>query len=252
MRRTLLLLLLCWFSQANAAPLELSTLGQSATKGKYDPADTARPGVCIEIIQALMHVDPDLKISGQNQLKPLPEVEAALTEGRIDLFVGLIRTPEREAKFDFLEPKVFSFQHKIAVKAADKGLKIASFDDLRKLDGTIATTQGTAYVAFLEKQGGLKIDAGSKDPASILKKLTLGVNNVRFYYQADLNLIDYIAEANLKDLVVILPHSFKDDAQYLAVSKQLAAPARKRLVAALEKLDKSGELKRIYARYVPD
>jgi ABC-type amino acid transport substrate-binding protein len=146
---------------------------------------------------------------------------------------------------------VYSVKHKVAVRA-DDAVKVSTFDDIRKLPGAdngIITTQGTAYVAFLEQQGGLKVDASSKDNSANLQKLLL--NRGRFFYQAESSLAEYIANDKLEGKFKILPAVFKEEGQHFVMAKGTPAATVEKLHAALEKLAKQGELAKIYAKYVP-
>lgn len=237
-------------SMAVAGPIELTTDGQIGAKAKYNPTGPeGKRGICIDIIQAIMKIDPEVKISGFENSKLLPDVEADVEKGNVDLFFGLLKTPEREAKFNIIEPSIYTVHHKVAVSMADKDLKIDSFDDLRKQDGVIATELGTAYVKFLESQGGLKVDGTSKDPGAIMKKLALRAGGIRFYYQSDINLYDYIHEHKMENSLVVLPHSFKEEGQYVVFSKKVPDDVRKRISADITKLAKSGELAKIVSAY---
>jgi ABC-type amino acid transport substrate-binding protein len=61
--------------------------------------------------------------------------------------------------------------------------------------------------------------------------------------------MEYIENDKLQGKVKILPAVFKEESQFFVVSKSLPAASADKLKAALDKLAKSGELVKIFARY---
>lgn len=234
---------------ALATPLTLRSTMQDNNTYKFDPKNAALPGICTEIIRAIEKTDPEIKFSGMDALTPLPRIVTELGDGgKLDAFCGLLKTPERAAVINFIDVPVYSLRHKVAVRADDT-VNVKSFDDIRKLgaNNTIAATQGLAYVALLQKEGGLAVDDGSRDPSAIFKKLL--AERVRFYYNAESTHMEYIENDKLQGKVKILPAVFKEESQFFVVSKSLPAASADKLKAALDKLAKSGELVKIFARY---
>ena len=231
-----------------AAPVSIRTAAQDNSANKYNLGNAAKPGICVEIIQAIEKQDPEIKFTGQDKPMPLARIESEIAEGLLDGFVGLVRSPERQAKYKFVEPAVFNVKHKVAVRTDDK-IELKTLDDLKKAagDGGVMTTQATAYVGFLEK-AGIKVDAGTKNNSDIVKKL-VGERG-RFFYQVDVNLSEYIEKEKAQDKVRILPATFKEEGQYIVFSKLAPAATVAKVQAAVEKLEKSGELKKIFAKYV--
>jgi ABC-type amino acid transport substrate-binding protein len=194
-------------------------------------------------------VDPDIKFTGMDTLTPLPRIVAELASGgSLDAFCGLLKTPERAAQVNFLDIPIYTLRHKVAVRADDT-VNVKTFDDIRKLgtNNTIAATQGLVYASYLQQQGGLTVDDASKDPSANFKKLL--AERVRFYYNAEATLIEYIDNDKLQGKVKILPTVFKEENQYFVASKSLPAATVDKLRAALDKLSKQGELAKIFARY---
>jgi ABC-type amino acid transport substrate-binding protein len=232
-----------------AAPVTIRSAMQDSNTYKFDPKNEKQPGICIEIIRAVEKADPEIKFSGMDAFTPLPRIVAELASGgSLDAFCGLLKTPERAAQVNFLDIPIYSLRHKVAVRAEDT-VSVKTFDDIRKLgtNNTIAATQGLVYAAYLQQQGGLTIDDGSKDPSANFKKLLS--ERVRFYYNAESTLVEYIHNEKLQGKVKILPSVFKEENQYFVTSKTLPAATADKLRAALDKLAKQGELAKIFARY---
>lgn len=249
-QRNALMAVICLsFSWANAT--EFKTAAQDSSKGKFDPSNSARPGICLEVLTALEKADPSLKFTGKENLMPLKRVEEELESGKLDVFCGLIKNDARLPKMTFTEPAVFTIKHKVAV-ASDDSIDVKNFDDIRKLgdNGLIAVALGMAYVNFLEKQGGLKLDSGSKDTKGNLLKV---INKrARFHYNSDLNMKDVENDAELKGKFKILPAVFAVEDQMMVYSKKLAKDSQDKITAALIKIKKSGELAAINKKYLTD
>lgn len=242
-------LLLSWTARAEL--LVLRTASQEGLLAKFDIGNKQRPGICIEIIEALQRVDPELRFTGLATSMSTARLEYELQQGSIDIFFGFLKTPERSRLFRFIEPALFHQRSMVAVRADDK-IEVRSFDDIRRLGaaGVILATQGTAHVPYLKAQGGLQIDDGARASDANLNKLLLGRG--RFFYQGDLNLLFDIHHYGFKGKVRVLPAVFRREGQYAAVSATVPAAAIERLRRALDVLQSSGELDAIYRRYAPE
>lgn len=232
-----------------AAPITLKSAMQEGNTYKFDPKNASLPGICTEIMRAVEKADPEIKFSGLDAVVPLPRIVSEMgAGGSVDTFCGLLKTPERAALVNFIEMPVYTVRHKVAVRAEDS-VSVKSFDDIRKLgtNNTIAATQGLAYAAALQKEGGLTVNDSSRDTSAIFKMLL--AERVRFFYNAESTLREYIENDKLDGKVKILPTVFKEENQFFVVSKSLPAASVDKLKAALEKLAKSGDLTKIQARY---
>lgn len=234
---------------AQAQGLTLQTASQEGVPFKFDLRNTAQPGICIEIVRALERFDPGLHFAGLEREMPLRRIESELAAGSLDVFLALIRTPEREAALHFLaEPMLYAVHHQVPVRAGDT-VSVETLDDIRRLgrDGIILTTQGTAYPQFLDGHAGLIVDKSSNHNGHILKMLLAGRG--RFFYQGDSTLRHQIQADGLGAQMRILPAVFKTDEQLVAHAPQLPAAKLARLQRALDLLQRSGELVRMRGRY---
>ncbi|GAB3254834.1 substrate-binding periplasmic protein [Chitinimonas naiadis] len=235
--------------QSAATPLVLHTARQSNNTVKFDIANPQAPGICFEIIRALERIDPDLKFQGLDQEKPVGRIDKELSDGKLDVFFGLLKTPERERNMHFVSsPALYSIKHQVAVLRND-AMDVSNLEDIRRLGraGIVLATMGTAFVDFLRAQDGLIVDAGAPSNRDNLRKLLAGRG--RFFYHSDVTLKRYIHDGMLEDKIRILPVIFKIDLQLVATSVHLAPEKRARLNAALTTLEKTGELQQIRRKY---
>lgn len=237
-------------SATAAQPLTLSTACQAGVPLKFAPQNPERPGICIEIAQALQRLEPRLRFSGLERELPLKRIESDLASGQIEVFFALLHTPERVALgLQFLEqPLLYALRHVVAVRADDP-VQVSTLDDIRRLgrDGQILTAQGTAYPQVLDDVPGLRVDASSSSNSQLLRMLLAGRG--RFVYHGDATLRAQIRADGLDAQIRILPAVFKHDEQRVALAPQLAPEKLALLRSALDKLDKSGELLRLRQRY---
>lgn len=242
--------LACLAGPARAGPLVLRTAAQDNNTLKYE-LRARHKGICVDVIKALEHADPQLHFSGWTQPMSLPHIEAALAEGQLDAFCALIRTSARETRFGFIDIPVYTVRHKIAVRADDQ-VVVKSLDDIRKLgpDSVIIVSKGTAHEAMLQHEPGLHVDATSRDTDVNLRKLLH--KRGRFFYHTENALRRYIADEQLKGMIRLLPTVFKEDALYFAVSPSLPPAAVEQLRQALRTLAERGELQKIYSGYKED
>lgn len=231
-------------------PLRLRSCSQAELPLKFDLGNAERPGICVEIIQALQRLDPGLLFDGLQRSLPLKRVAQELVTHQLDVFFSMIDTPERlRLGVDFLDaPVLYESRHQVAVRADDP-IQVRSLRDIAALgdQGVVLTTHGTAYAEYLQGQPGLQLSRLTLSNSRNLKMLLLGRG--RFFYHAGTTLRSQIALEGLEGRVRVLPTVFKVDAQRVAFSRRLAPAARQRVVAALRLLEQRGELQALRERY---
>jgi len=231
--------------------VEVRTAAQDS-QPKFINSGKAITGLCIDIFKAVERVEPELKFGELTGFVPLPRIEAMLQDGSLDAFCGLAKTDKRMAEFDFIDVPLYN-THVVLAARADEKADVRNFDDLRKLgaDAIILVVDKTVQAEMLAAQPGLRVDAGGKDTSINLQKLITGRG--RFILQNDFALADEIKRDKLGDKVKILPAKFdKEGAErYMVVSRKAAPQIKEKLRAALDKLNRSGELGKLFRPYAP-
>lgn len=249
MRRRALLVVTLLIGSAWAEGLVLRTASQVGLPHKYNRGKAGHQGFCIDYLQGLQQVDPGLSFTGLEQNLPTPRIEAELAASRLDVFVGLLKTPERAKVMRFIDsPGLYGVQHQVAIRA-DDDLLVNNFDDIRALgrEGVILATRSTGYYSFLSAQRGLVIDVGTSDLTQSLHKLLKGRG--RMVYEAGANLRRVIEANGLAEQVRILPAVFHREQQAVACSPSLPEASVARLSAAMNVLEASGEAQRLRLAY---
>jgi len=230
-----------------AFAVEMKTMVQDNSVVKYNLKNSAKPGICSELANALMKTG-DIKISGLTSAAPLPRIESALEAGDIDVFLCLLKSDERAKKFNYIDVPLYQVNHVLVSMASDK-TDVKSLDELKEISKkeTVMVPQGSSLVKFLEEKG-VTVDTSTKDELSSVKKLQAGRG--KFIYAQDLSIISTLRDAGIdKSQMRFLPVTFKSEAQYVAYSKKMNADGVAKLKAAVEKLKASGELDKIVNSY---
>jgi glutamate/aspartate transport system substrate-binding protein len=241
--------LLCTLLQAADNPMVVRTSGQEANLVKFDPGNTAAPGLSVEVMQAIERIDPGIRFVGQEVMRPVKRIDAELESGSLDLFFGLVKNDARQAKYTVIDNPALYVQYTQLAVAANDLVDVKSFDDIRALgpDGRIGVPQGSAFVEFLNKQGGLIVDDGAVSVSATLKKLLAG--RIRFIYFGGAVLRKYIREDGLENQIRLLPTRFNSEDVCVMVSSKANPQIAPRIKRALNTLRTSGELARIQDKY---
>jgi len=233
---------------ANDAALIVKTTGQSDNLIKFDPNEPNAPGLSVEVMRGIERIDPGLKFVGQEALRPVGRVDKDLEVGVIDVFFGLVSNATRREKHNVILPRLYEQSTQLAVKI-DDNIEIKTLDDIRKLGsaGVIGVPKGSAYVEYLNQQGGLLVDDGAVSASSTLQKILLG--RIRFVFFGGTVLAKQIREDGLEDKLKLLPVRFNSEDVCVMLSRKADSTLGPRIQRTLEKLRASGELTAIQAKY---
>jgi ABC-type amino acid transport substrate-binding protein len=243
----------CIHLLAAAAPTEqailLRTAAQEGTEPKFIADGEDRiVGLCIDIMRAVEQIDPGLRFVGDQRWKPLIRAYSELASGQEDVQCAVQRSPDRERKFHFLGPPLYTIEYHFLARINDR-VEIHSWDDVRKLapNGVVLINRGFAAGDILAALGGIDIDASSTNPQLNLNKLIAGRG--RLYFHRGPGLQKLLERSGTADKVRILPQVMYSAKLYFATSKQLDSRVSARLASALFQLEKSGELERMMRKW---
>jgi ABC-type amino acid transport substrate-binding protein len=232
---------------AGAQELTLRTVQQAGSVVKYDPeGDPQRPGLCLEILNAVEKLDPGLRFSGLEQQAQLKRVERLLAEGQVDAFFCLLRSPEREKQWRYVPVPLYTIRHVVLQRADDP----RHLDSLAELAASsqrkpVLVARGTVLARRLTAAHVRIAEVGSEREA--LRMLMLGRADA--VYGQDINLRRHVADGQLGDRLRFGRTVFSEEHQYLAVRAGLPAAAEERLTQALRKLEHDGTLHQLTEKY---
>nr|WP_315253978.1 ABC transporter substrate-binding protein [uncultured Duganella sp.] len=227
----------------------LRTAAQEGTEPKFIAAGKDRiGGLCIDIMRAIEQADPGLRFAGEQRWKPLIRAYSELESGLEDVQCAVQRTAEREKRFNFIGPALYTIDYHFLARANDL-LTIHTWDDVRKLkpDNVVLVNRGFAAGDILAALGGIEVDASSTSQELNLQKLIAGRG--RLYFHRGPGLQKLLTRTGTSDKVRILPQVMFSAKLYFATSKQLDPRVGERLAAVLHQLEKTGELARLMRKW---
>lgn len=230
-----------------AGELLLRTVGQSGAIAKYaEAAQPGLPGLCVEIAQALQQVDPEIRFSGLDSRVPARRIERMLAGGEIDAFFCMLRSPERELQWVYLQPPLYRVRHRVVQRVGD-ATELHSLDELRAVASRapVLVSQGSPLEQRLQQAGVATAFAPSEREA--MRMLQLGRTDA--VYGQDVSLLRLLADPSLAVGLRLAPHIFHEEDQWLVVSTRLPLESQHRLQRALSRLEREGVLRRLADRY---
>jgi len=232
---------------AGAQELTLRTVQQAGSVVKYDPeGDLRRPGLCLEILNAVERLDPGLRFIGLSQQAQLKRVERLLADGQVDAFFCLLRAPEREQQWRYVPVPLYTIRH-VVVQRADDPRQLDSLAELAAASQRkpVLVSRGTVLAKRLTAAHVQIAEVGSEREA--MQMLMLGRADA--VYGQDINLRRHIADSRLGDKLRVGRTAFNEEQQYLAVRAGLPTAAEERLAQALRKLERGGTLRQLTEKY---
>ena len=227
----------------------LRTAAQEGTEPKFiaDGKDHV-VGLCVDILRAVEQIDPTLQFVGDQRWKPLIRAYSELETGQQDVQCAMQRTAERELRYHFLGPALYTIEYHFLVRAQDP-IDVSEWDDVRRLapDNIVLINRGFAAGDILARMGGIEVDASSTNPQLNLQKLIAGRGRLFFHRGPGLQRL--LVRTGTADKVRILPQVMYSAKLYFATSKTLAAFINERLERALFQLEKNGELERLMRKW---
>ena len=242
------LVLLAAFCSTAGAAFDLRMAAQDSAP-KFIKEGEAWRGICVDIMRAIEYVDPEIRFQPLAGFQTLPKIEAALESGGVDVGCALARTPQRALRFHVVDIPLYHTFGRLAVRASDP-VELRSFTDLRHQGGGVLSVRGTIHSQILLARG-MPLDESPERVTDALRRLIEGRG--RFVFHNDFALRESIARARLGDRVRVLPNLFDfpelDSGRYMMVSRKVTPEAREHLRSALEILQRSVELARIFESF---
>ena len=201
-------------------------------------------GVCIDLINALNE-----KLSKQNirimstGTYSLARINAMMEKNELDVFVGLMKTPEREQKFIFSSVPVFGVRGQFAKLASDP----FEYTGEKSVHGMrVSVLRGAAINQLITKMPDIRTVETATIHESLLKLREREVDLV-FYH--DLGLGWDIKDGGFTGQIVLANQPFEADSQYIMFTKIVPQNVRAPIANALLDLDREGTIDKILKAY---
>lgn len=232
-----------------AHAISLRSSAQEGNLLRFNPHDSHLPGFSMELIRLLQQTDPQLLISGQERFRSQRRLEADLDSGKIDMAVGMEGSLTRQQRFMVITRPVLYVQHIALAVRQDDALFQLPAEGLPGLGrhGIVAVAQGSVYPAYLSTPGGVQADDGAITIAGNLGKLIR--HRVRFVLHAEEELGWHIQQLRLQPQIRLIPVPLVRQDVCLILSRRLPAATVRHLQAVLQRLERSGSLTALRAKY---
>lgn len=240
-----LLIPACTPAAAQVHRLEVRIASQQGQPPKWIHGGDKVGGICPDIMAAVERIEPRLHFTAFDGSRSLPAIELGLGGGSLDAACALVASPRRHAIALAAGKPVYITRHRLAVRAGDP-VAVDSLADLLRLDALVTSQRGSALTATL-KARGVRVDDATDDNEVNLRKLLAG--HGRFTYMNELTMQYFVRKAHLQQQVRILPLSLTEAPAYFWVSRKADPALAPLLGAAIDKLEASGELDRIYLHW---
>lgn len=230
---------------ASAGVLSLQVMGQESLPPKWLMRNGQAAGVCPDILAAIARIEPRLRFGGLQDFRSILVIEQGLRSGNVHIACALLDTATRREIAEAVEQPLYLARQRLAARASDNAV-VNNLDDLARLKPLVNTSRGAAYIEQLRERG-IAVDDSTGANLTNLRKVIAG--HGRFFYMNELTLHWLIREHGMQHKVKLMPAVLKEDPLFLWVSKKAPEQAFPLLAAAIGKLQASGELARIYARW---
>lgn len=232
-------------AQGQAQPLR--SIAQAGAPVKYAAPGEARPGLCREAAQALTQFDPRVQFAGLEREASLRRIERMLEHDEIDVFLCLLATPERRARFDFLSVPIYRVRHVLVQRREDER-QIESYPQLAQHSQglPVLVARGSALARQLDRQGVRHSDAPANDIVA-LRMLLVGRGEL--VYGQDMTLVPLLRLPEFAGRLRLGEATLSEDSHHLALSRRLPGATRQRLETALATLERNGTLRELAERY---
>lgn len=246
MKIVLFLLLIFLGTACAQSNIILKTTAQESYPKYYMDKNGKMAGLCVDILQAVDEILPDVEIAGYGEFTPFKRLQILLNENQLDLFFGFKKNDKRLKLYHFLDHPLYTLNYTVAVKKDDV-ITIRNFDDIRHLSSNaIITPLGSATERFLNKEENLTI----LTPYTIIDAFKMANwERGRFVFYHDLGLHSIINTHEIAKDFKVLPVTFHHYSHYVAFSKNIPGTVVYKIEKALKTLEKNGTLDQIRKKY---
>jgi len=237
-----------FFAVTHSFGFELRTAAQDSAP-KYYEENGVMKGLCVDIINELVAEVPELQIKGYDNFLPFKRLQRYLENGDIDIFVGLKKTQDREAKYNFVPIPIYTVNYFLIARSDDDFV----FTDNTKLsdfskDDSILTVFGSAAERFLSKENCSNILPIAKNPENLIQMLLYKRGRFAFYH--NLGIEAGLKKNNAYSKVKVIPLRFYTYSHYIALSKKVSPSIANKIELAVRKMQSNGFLAKTYSKYV--
>lgn len=205
--------------------------------------DDVLKGVSVEIVQNIIS---EIKANAQINIFPSMRASRMLNSGNRMMLITMMRTPEREEKYNWIGPlgdaAIYFYKKK------GNPIVISTLEEAKKVP-LIACRHAGLVFNVLKAAGFTNLDSSATDGISIYKKLLhgrcdLGISDVPLGVRYILKQMDYPVDALVQTSVKVVEAQL-----YIACSRDIPISEIAIWQKALDKMKASGVYDKIYMKY---
>jgi ABC-type amino acid transport substrate-binding protein len=227
-----------------SAEVLLRTAYQKDSPPRYFVEGGKDKGVCVDLINALneklarhnIHIVPTGTYT-------LADINAMMEKNEVSMFVGLMKTPEREQKFVFSSVPVFGVRGQFAKSVSDP-FEYSGESSVR--GKRVCVLRGAAINQLITKMPGIRL-AEAATINECLQKLRGREIDLVFYH--DLGLGWDIKAGGFTGQIVLANQPFEADSQYIMFTKQATIEVKIIVSNELLELQREGAIDKILQAY---
>lgn len=223
----------------------LRTIAQEGSAPKYVSSGAQASGHCPDILKAIEKIEPSLRFKIDPTPTPIRRIEQELEAGRIDIVCALLDTPARNQIAHRISTPIYHVRERL-VGRRDAPQQVRSLEDLARRGAVVVTQSGASYAAQL-REAGIQVSESTGGSSIALRNVLHG--RADYYYINELTAGYYLRTEGLEDKLHLLPAILKETPSYLWVGRQQPSSTVDKLERAISRLQKSGELDRLYRQH---
>lgn len=204
-------------------------------------------GLCVEML-GLIEKHSEFRFTYPGEFIPIGRIGEDLKAGRIDVYAGLVKTPQREGQIVFLA-ELFTTRYQILARKGDPALKFTTVAQLQQAKIPLLVIPGAGPAVYYQSIPGLLFEDAPASVETTLKRLAAGQGRLFAYY--DLANDWFLDTLGYRSTLAAVPLRLDTDVQYLCVSNALDPAVTARLGQVVEGVKKTPAWAALMKKYFP-
>lgn len=217
---------------------------QEGSAPKFIDRSSPAKGHCPDILAAIERIEPELRFEVLPAPTPIKRIEHDIREGRLDVMCALLDTPARNVIAHRISTPIYYVRERLVGRRDGKGVR--SFADLKSSEALVVTQSGASYASDL-RDAGVKVTETTGGSTIALRSVLAG--RADYYYTNELTGAYYMRSEDAEGKLHLLPAVLKETPSFLWISRQQSDEIVSRIERAVARLQRDGELDRIYQSY---
>lgn len=208
-------------------------------------------GMCLDMMKAFEQKAGNIHFSHTVRLTPFARIKRELKNNAIQAQFGMARSREREKNYQYTDTPLYPVKFLIFALASDNNAReICTLEDIQVHGGKVLGLRGTNAIRVFQDQTkhlNIPVEVVSTMEQNV-KKVLMGRGS--FFTYNHIDAIGTLKQLGYRDKFVTLPIVTKEAYHWLVFSKEVPKEIVEKANKVLKDLEQSGELRRIYEKYI--